>query len=67
VISRRKASWRKEFPSTVWWRWTSRRSDEQCDCARAADEDISFTAVVMHAVARVVDEDRIMHIAAAAS
>jgi chloramphenicol O-acetyltransferase len=27
----------------------------------AAGEDISFTAVVMHAVARAVDEDRIMH------
>jgi pyruvate/2-oxoglutarate dehydrogenase complex dihydrolipoamide acyltransferase (E2) component len=27
----------------------------------AAGKDISFTAVVMHAVARAVDEDRIMH------
>jgi chloramphenicol O-acetyltransferase len=27
----------------------------------AADQDISFTAAVMHAVARVVDEDRIVH------
>jgi chloramphenicol O-acetyltransferase len=27
----------------------------------AAGGDISFTAVVMHAVARAVDEDRIMH------
>ncbi len=27
----------------------------------AGGEDISFTAVVMHAVARAVDEDRIMH------
>jgi pyruvate/2-oxoglutarate dehydrogenase complex dihydrolipoamide acyltransferase (E2) component len=29
--------------------------------SEAAGEDISFTAVVMHAVARAVDEDRIMH------
>ena len=27
----------------------------------AAGEDISFTAVVLHAVARAVDEDRTMH------
>jgi pyruvate/2-oxoglutarate dehydrogenase complex dihydrolipoamide acyltransferase (E2) component len=27
----------------------------------AVGEDVSFTAVVMHAVARAVDEDRIMH------
>ena len=36
----------------------------QCE---AAGEDLSFTAFLIHAVARAVDEDRIMHATAAAA
>jgi chloramphenicol O-acetyltransferase len=36
----------------------------QCE---AAGEDLSFTAFLIHAVARAVDEDRIMHATGAAA